>query len=445
MNNAQKKYELSRNTANVQLGHRLSRGMTAFGRSATKLVTMLASWLSVYALWLVAFNRIDFSNPLVAPAKLSMFILLVLLLAAVPVTLFWFWGGPVKAGNFQRNLIRAGLVNVAGEGPTLIDLSSDPQNSNITIFKFTAIGIPIEKWRDMKEEIQAALNITIADIRQGTDNRHILIYAAPPVTSLPRTIHWSGDHFGKAVLALGESVLGVVTIDLAKSPHILVGGSTGSGKTYLVLSLAYQALLKGFEVFVMDLKGGVDFPPSWKHGLCHYADTREAILSMLRNLTCELEERMGAFQVTEKWSGKKCPDLDTYNTLNPGKVFSQILVVCDELAEVTDTTGADKTTKEQITAIIGSLGTLARLGRAFGIHLLMSTQRPDANILPGQVKNNADVRVCGRADLVLSQIIMDNGDAADLPKDIPGRFLVNQNSGTVFQGYIHDDLEEGLI
>lgn len=121
------------------------------------------------------------------------------------------------------------------------------------------------------------------------------------------------------------------------------------------------------------------------------------------------------------------------------------MVVCDELAEVSDTTGADKPTKEQITAIIGNLGTLARLGRAFGIHLLMSTQRPDASVLSGQVKNNADVRVCGRADLVLSQIIMDNGDAADLPKDIPGRFLCNFNGGTVFQGYVHPDLEEGLM
>lgn len=445
MNNAMKKYELARNTSNVQLGRRLSRGMNAFKKSVAKLVILIVSWYTAYALWLVAYGRIDFDSPLVAPVKLSMYVLLVLLLAAVPVTLFWLWGGPAKAGNIQRNLIRAGLVNVAGEGPTLIDLSSDPKNRNITLYKFTAIGIPIERWREMKEEIQAALNITIADIRQGNDNRHILIYAAPPVTSLPRTIYWAGDRFGKTVLALGESVLGVVTVDLTQNPHILVGGSTGSGKTYLVLSLIYQALLKGFEVFILDMKGGVDFPPAWKHGLCDYADTREAILCMLRNLVCELEERMGAFQDIERWSGKKCPNLDTYNVLNPGREFARILVVCDELAEVTDTTGADKTTKEQITAIIGSLGTLARLGRAFGIHLLMATQRPDASVLPGQVKNNADVRICGRADLVLSQIIMDNGDASTLPKDIPGRFLVNQNDGTVFQGYIHEDLEEGLI
>lgn len=445
MNNAQKKYELSQNTALLQFGYRLFRGMNAFGRSANKLVIMLAFWYSIFALWLVVYGRMGSDNPFIALAKLSMYILLVLLLAAVPIALFWCWGGPLDAGTVQRNLIRAGVTNSAGEGPTLIDITPDSQNLKIKIYKFWVVGIPLSIWQDKVEALQSALNATIAKITAGKDGRYILVYAAPPVTSLPRTIHWTGDHFGKTVLALGESVMGTITVDLAQNPHILVGGSTGSGKTYLVLSLIYQALLKGFEVFILDMKGGVDFPPTWKHGLCDYADSRDSILSMLRNLVCELDERIDAFQATEKWSGKKCPNLDTYNVLNPGKEFARIMVVCDELAEVSDTTGADKPTKEQITAIIGNLGTLARLGRAFGIHLLMSTQRPDASVLSGQVKNNADVRVCGRADLVLSQIIMDNGDAADLPKDIPGRFLCNFNGGTVFQGYVHPDLEEGLM
>ena len=84
------------------------------------------------------------------------------------------------------------------------------------------------------------------------------------------------------------------------------------------------------------------------------------------------------------------------------------------------------------------LATLARLGRAFGIHLILATQRPDANILSGQIKNNLDFRVCGRADNVLSQIILDNTSAADqIPKDARGRFITGD--GTVFQGYLFDE------
>ena len=79
-------------------------------------------------------------------------------------------------------------------------------------------------------------------------------------------------------------------------------------------------------------------------------------------------------------------------------------------------------------------------GRAFGIHLILATQRPDANILSGQIKNNVNCRICGRADTVLSQIILDNTSAAEqIPKDARGRFLLHD--ATVFQAYWFD--EEG--
>jgi S-DNA-T family DNA segregation ATPase FtsK/SpoIIIE len=53
------------------------------------------------------------------------------------------------------------------------------------------------------------------------------------------------------------------------------------------------------------------------------------------------------------------------------------------------------------------------LRRAFGIHLILATQRPDANILSGQIKNNVNCRICGRADTILSQIILDSTAAAE--------------------------------
>lgn len=445
MYNSQKNYELTRNTALLQFGYRLLRGMNAFGRRASRLVIMLASWYSIFALWLIAYGRIDSDNPFIAVVKLAMYVLLALLLAAVPIVLFWCWGGPFDAGTVQRNLIRAGLTNSAGEGPTLIDVIPDSNNPKIKIYKFWVIGIPLSIWQDKIEALQTALNATVAKIIAGKDGRYILVYAAPPVTSLPRTIYWPGDSFKSTALVLGESITGPVTVDLSISPHILIGGSTGSGKTYLVLSLIYQALLKGFATYILDMKGGIDFPMSWKYGLCHYVATRTDILSVLSDLVHELEKRQAKFQQVEKRDRKTCSSLDEYNRRNPDDRLSRILVACDEVAEITDTTGMDKAQKEQVSKIIGYLNTLARLGRAFGLSLIMATQRPDVSVLPGQIKANADVRICGRSDNVLSTIILDNGDAADLPKDIPGRFLCNLNGGTVFQGYIHPDLEEGLI
>lgn len=80
------------------------------------------------------------------------------------------------------------------------------------------------------------------------------------------------------------------------------------------------------------------------------------------------------------------------------------------------------------------LSTIARLGRAFGINLVVGTQRPDATVIPGQIKNNMDIRLCGKADNTLSIIILDNGDAAEkIPKDSRGLFL-NQD-GVLFRAY----------
>lgn len=117
--------------------------------------------------------------------------------------------------------------------------------------------------------------------------------------------------------------------------------------------------------------------------------------------------------------------------------FPRLIFACDEVAEMLDKTGADNERKKLLAQIENRLS-IARQGRAFGIHLILATQRPDANVLPGQIKNNMDFRVCGRAGNVLSQIILDNTSAAEqIPKDARGRFITGD--GTVFQGYLFDE------
>lgn len=94
--------------------------------------------------------------------------------------------------------------------------------------------------------------------------------------------------------------------------------------------------------------------------------------------------------------------------------------------------------KELLAQIEARLALIARQGRAFDIHLILATQRPDANILPGQIKNNMNIRICGRADTTLSTIIIGDGRAAEqIPHDAQGRFLMED--GTVFQAYYFND------
>lgn len=128
-------------------------------------------------------------------------------------------------------------------------------------------------------------------------------------------------------------------------------------------------------------------------------------------------------------------DLRRYNIIHSDDCLKRIVIAFDEVAEVLDKTGLDKDQKAKVMKVEELLATIARLGRAFGIHLILSTQRPDANILSGQIRNNIDGRYCGRADDVLSKIILDNTLASEeIPKNEQGLFLAQD--GTVLEHII---------
>ena len=229
---------------------------------------------------------------------------------------------------------------------------------------------------------------------------------------------------------MGESFTGPITVDLVKVPHILLGGSTGSGKSVLLKLLLMQALKKGAIVCIADFKGGVDFPPIW-HKQCKMCIEEESTLALLTELVDELQRRKALLAA----SGQ--PNIDRYNEATE-EDLPRYIFACDEIAEVLDKTGLSIDQKEVVRKNESKLSMIARQGRAFGIHLILATQRPDANILSGQIKNNVNCRICGRADTILSQIILDSTAAAEqIPKDARGRFLLHD--GTLFQAYWFDD------
>ena len=159
----------------------------------------------------------------------------------------------------------------------------------------------------------------------------------------------------------------------------------------------------------------------------------QSTLELLTELAEELERRKRLLKAAG------LPNIDHYNAVT-GENLQRYIFACDELAEMLDKTGLTKEQKEIVVKIESKLSIIARQGRAFGIHLILATQRPDSTILNGQIKNNINCRICGRADNVLSMIILDNTDAADqIPEDAQGRFLLHD--GTIFQAYWFDDTE----
>lgn len=198
----------------------------------------------------------------------------------------------------------------------------------------------------------------------------------------------------------------------------------------LLKLLLMQAVKKGAVVYIADFKGGVDFLPVW-HKKCTLCFEERELLNVLNLLVSSLNSRKQLL----KDAG--CVNLDEYIE-RTGDRQPRYFFACDEVAELLDKTGKSKEEKELLGQIENRLAIIARQGRAFGIHLILATQRPDASIIPGQIRSNLDCRICGRADNVLSQIILDNTAAAEqIPKDTQGRFILHD--GTVFQSYLFDE------
>ena len=422
------------NTTKISLGRNLP-GLDSTSDAPVKLIFLILYILGAVLIWhtqadiAASAEKIEYISPIAEFAARNIFTTYLIVAGIVTTILIMI---PIGKRSVQDQLKSIGLVNHAEAVPELKSKRKDKQNPKISIWEFTSQGIPLKVWKDKKEAIETVLDITIVKIKNGSGKSRVLIYAVPAVSDLPDMIEWKDKYLSQQsfILNLGESFTGPVTVDLARVPHILLGGATGSGKSVLLKLLLMQATKKGADVCIADFKGGVDFPPVW-HKECRMCFEEQSTLELLTELTEELERRKKLL----KASG--LPNIDHYNAAT-GENLQRYIFACDELAEMLDKTGLTKEQKEIVVKIEGLLGTIARQGRAFGIHLILATQRPDSAILNGQIKNNINCRICGRADNVLSMIILDNADAADqISEDAQGRFLLHD--GTLFQAYWFDD------
>lgn len=427
--------EKRRTTRHIQFLEGL-REMTVFHQWKIAFLLLYA------ALWAGGwvFRRKLFTVPFL-PAQITglvniaVDVLLVCLLVLGLVEIITFIGTPRKEKAVKNSLLRIGFVNAAGEPPLLLAIRHR-NPPYIHRYEFAQNGIPLSRWESQEERLSVALHRIVFKIEPSKDLKRVIVHTMPARTGLPSVLYWNNSRLSPEsfVLNLGVSFVDNVSVDLRKTPHILLGGSTGSGKSRLLKLLVWQALQKGAVVHIADFKGGVDYSPVW-HEKCEICVEEHSLLDVLSKLLEEMERRKNLFREAG------CSDIDSYNQQSSEKLQRHILA-CDEVAEVLDKTGRSRSKEERakIEQVESTLATIARQGRAFGVHLTLATQRPDATILPGQIKNNIDFRVCGKADSVLSQIILDSTAAAEkIPKDSQGRFITN--SGKVFQAYLLEDSE----
>lgn len=344
-------------------------------------------------------------------------------------------GTPISSKKIEGELVDIGFSDKDGNPPVLISRIKEDKGIR---YEFYSPKISFVKFEDHVTEIETALNIKVIDIRPGKDIQHIIIRAIKSGKENKDMVLWKDEFLSNKdfELVLGESYFGTELINISTTPHVLIGGASGSGKSKLLKSVLMQARKKDAIIYLADFKGGLDYPEVW-HKVCNIITEPENLNLELDNVLSIMEERK---QLLVNYGEPNIAECNHRRNTD----IKRIIVACDEIAEVLDKTGLDKDQKAIINQIEAKFSTIARLGRAFGIHLIFATQRPDADILKGQIKNNIGYRICGRADKVLSQIILDNSEASDKisPND-QGMFLTN--TGVLFKAYyVEDDCLKGL-
>lgn len=344
-------------------------------------------------------------------------------------------GTPLGATRIEKELTKAGFADETGKSPML--LSRRKNGKGVTLLFFSK-QLPLTEYEKHREHLETVLNMKIISFEMGRDMRHTVIKALSLPLSNSKTLPWQDCYLSDKdfELVLGEGYFGIERIDISSTPHLLIGGGSGSGKSKLLKLILMESIKKGARIFLADFKGGVDYPTVW-HQYCNIITEQSEFDSQLTQILDEMERRRSLLVLSQT------SNIGDYNT-KAATSLPRLIVACDEIAEVLDKTGLAKEEKELVGRVESKLSTIARQGRAFGIHLVLSTQRPDAEILKGQIKNNIGYRVCGRADKILSNIVLDKPDAADTitPQD-QGMFLTNTD--VLFQAYyVEDDCLKGV-
>lgn len=210
----------------------------------------------------------------------------------------------------------------------------------------------------------------------------------------------------KTLVPIGKDVEGKnVYGDLAKMPHMLVAGTTGSGKSVFVNGIITSLLTRNtpydLQMILIDPKM-VEFRQYAELDYVKYVTDSNKAISILSKLCDEMDRRYRVM------ANEGCRELEAYNHKCPTKRMSRIVLVIDEMADMMIDKKYGKEVEKNIIRI-------AQKARACGIHMILATQRPSRQVVTGLIKANIPCRVClsvlSRTD---SMVVLDQVGAEKL-------------------------------
>ena len=331
---------------------------------------------------------------------------------------------PLELLDAERGLPSAGdvRINSAIIKKTLENFSIPVEMSEInigpTVTQYTlkpADGIKLSKITTLSNDLSLALASHPIRIEAPIPGKSLVGIEVPNKARAQVRLRdlISNSRFQQApsnlTFCLGRDVSGnPVYADLSRMPHLLVAGSTGTGKTIflnsLILSLLYQNSPEILRFILIDPKR-VEFPvyQELPHLLSPVIFDAQKAINALKWLISEMERRFDIF------SQAKARDISIYNEMaieNGEQPLPYIIVIVDELADLMAARG-----REMEAGIVR----LAQMARAVGIHLVLATQRPSVEVITGLIKANITSRITFQvASQVDSRTVLDMAGAEKL-------------------------------
>ena len=336
----------------------------------------------------------------------------------------------------------------------------------VTLYKvFPAKGVKVAAIRNLHEDIAVALGSGKIRAHTLTDSVGLEVpnrtRSLVPIKTLVSSQEFK-DSAAELPIAIGSTIEGKTKVfDLTKAPHLLVAGSTNQGKSVglnvIAASLLYAKRPSELKMIFIDPKG-TEFTP-YRNLYRHYlavtttADSEEDEIErsiavkekdadeVLKALCLEMKERYELLR-----QAGSCPNIKTYNQkfldkkLRPDKghrFLPYIVAIIDEYAQLTLVTSGKPEARNVSRSITSSIISLAQMGRAAGIHMIIATQTPRKDVISGMIKANFPTMISFKvANSTESQVVLDNMGAEKLIGNGDMLFSQNANMERIQCGYI---------
>lgn len=260
------------------------------------------------------------------------------------------------------------------------------------------------------------------------------------LNNIPERVYWNNDYLEKedGILNLGVTDQNkVVKVDLNKTPHILIVGDEGVGKSVALACMIWQLKNQGAEINIIGLTDTSSVELTNFEKFTNIVREIDSADKLLQAIVYEHTRRLNLLRK------ERVKNINEYNNkICESNKLPRIVIVIDEINALLYKENLSTDDIEKVNKIECNLNTLARLARPTGINLLSATQRPEIGILSKQLINNIPVRICGRyIGPVVSELVLGNEMARKI-KHMQGRFIVkigNEFRETQFYCFNEED------